>query len=255
MCTVTWWKEPGVCEVYFNRDELKARKPAIPPRVHAKDGVSFIAPVDGDCGGTWIFANAHKLICCLLNYYPESKQPSAAAGSYSRGLLLLSLADCREDAEIHERLHGAPLVKCQPFNLVVNSLESETLMWSWDGKKLHRQTCSETAQPITSSSYESAAIIEARKNYFQQELRKGIIPGPRFLERFHRSHFPEQAAFSICMMRKDAETVSLSRIRMETDRILFAYMPKLKNQLEFGETVETQLLLNKSAHTPLACHS
>ncbi|NIP92410.1 MAG: hypothetical protein GWO24_02620, partial [Akkermansiaceae bacterium] len=72
MCTLTWWRgTAGSYEVFFNRDEKRTRSIADPPRVHERDGVRFLAPLDPDGGGTWMLANDRGLLVCLLNRWHE----------------------------------------------------------------------------------------------------------------------------------------------------------------------------------------
>jgi hypothetical protein len=48
---------------------------------------------------------------------------------------------------------------------------------------------------------------------------------PALLSDFHRSHRPSRSAYSACMHRTDAETISFSRITVEADSIEFHYYP------------------------------
>ncbi len=91
MCTVTWWQEQGSWELFCNRDEQRSHLPARPPRLSGRAGARFLAPVDGDAGGTWIAGNEHGLGLCLLNDY-ESEPRSLALSRISRGLLVRDLA-------------------------------------------------------------------------------------------------------------------------------------------------------------------
>ena len=103
VCTVTWLREPSGYRLFFNRDELRSRLEAEPPRRHegrAADGaaVAFLAPVDGDHGGTWIAANEHGVTVGLVNGYRRA-DASAPADVRSRGLLVRDLAGCRSVRE------------------------------------------------------------------------------------------------------------------------------------------------------------
>ena len=57
MCTVSWLRQAEGYVLLCNRDERHTRKPAGGPRVGDVRGVSFVAPVDGDHGGSWIGTN------------------------------------------------------------------------------------------------------------------------------------------------------------------------------------------------------
>ena len=54
------------------------------PAASERGGVRYIAPVDSDCGGTWIAANEFGVSVCLLNR-GNGHGPLAAE---SRGLLV-----------------------------------------------------------------------------------------------------------------------------------------------------------------------
>ncbi len=58
MCTVSWIHEEGGYQLFSNRDETYTRKPALPPSAREQRGVRFIAPIDGDQGGSWIGVSA-----------------------------------------------------------------------------------------------------------------------------------------------------------------------------------------------------
>ena len=77
MCTVTWILDGDSYSLYFNRDELRTRQPALPPQRHQERGVRFLSPTDGDAGGTWIAVNEYGLSLGLLNdYSSRARQPA-----------------------------------------------------------------------------------------------------------------------------------------------------------------------------------
>ena len=80
-------REPGTFRLFFNRDERRTRRPAIPPAVHRKGDTRFIAPRDGDFGGSWLGVNEHGVSLCLLNGYAAEDETgglSRTTGSHSR---------------------------------------------------------------------------------------------------------------------------------------------------------------------------
>jgi len=54
MCTVSWLRRAGGYELFCNGDGRRARKGAAPPVTQEARGVRFLAPLDGDHGGTWL---------------------------------------------------------------------------------------------------------------------------------------------------------------------------------------------------------
>lgn len=237
MCTVTWWKKPTAYELFFNRDELKTRQEALPPEMFEENGVRFIAPVDGDFGGTWIFVNQYGLTVGLLNHYPACVAQKKDGLFTSRGLLVRSLADCPGLEALAERLVELDLKCYRPFHLVALQLGREARMWTWDGQQLDCDCEVDAALPVTTSSYASADVVAERKNEFRSRLDTGETFSPQFLENFHKAHAPERGAFSVCMEREDAETVSLSRVRVEPEKIMFTYSPKVRGEPDFGSPV------------------
>ena len=89
---MTWIREAGAYQVFFNRDELKTRKAADPPAPRRSGTTPWIGPADGDHGGSWISANTLGLTLCLLNGYRGADSGPGPGGepAVSRGLLLAS---------------------------------------------------------------------------------------------------------------------------------------------------------------------
>ena len=79
MCTVSWLYHPGGYQLFCNRDEKHHRLPALPPLSCVHRGMQYVAPVDGDAGGTWLAVNEAGLTLCLLNGNtpapPEQNEP------------------------------------------------------------------------------------------------------------------------------------------------------------------------------------
>ena len=111
MCTLTWFHESDRYQLFFNRDERRTRKPAIPPALRQKGPSRFIAPLDGNFGGTWIGVNEHGLTLCLLNGHAGDDVAAPTADYTSRGLLLTSLIDSRSTAQLARRLRRRPTAR------------------------------------------------------------------------------------------------------------------------------------------------
>src|SRR5438132_36416 len=122
MCTVSWLHFSDGYLLICNRDERRTRKPASGPQQRSLRGVSFIAPIDGDHGGSWIGVNEFGLTLCLLNRYGDER--ARVNSSYiSRGLLLTDLLDSAGGQRVEERVMNLNLNQFQPFSLAVSSLE------------------------------------------------------------------------------------------------------------------------------------
>jgi len=75
MCTVSWRGGEGeVFELFFNRDERRAREEALPPVLEVIEGRQSLFPLDPVGGGTWVGGNDAGLVLCLRGF---------RAGAYS----------------------------------------------------------------------------------------------------------------------------------------------------------------------------
>jgi len=219
MCTVTWLHEDGGYHLFFNRDEKLTRKPALPPRVAVRDGVHYLAPIDGDFGGTWIAANEFGVSLCLLN----GTRGTRPAAPRSRGLLVLDLVSSRSLEEVANRVEAADLTRYAPFTFVGLAPGDITQVIEWDGSRAIIRTKPELCNMLTSSSFETGAVKKARVDEFVRLV--GDSSSATRLQEFHRSHAPSRSAYSPCMHRPDAETVSFSHISLDSLGPQFVYLP------------------------------
>jgi hypothetical protein len=74
-----------------------------------------------------------------------------------------------------------------------------------------------------SSGYDEPGAQAARSQVFRQALRQSSAGTLAWLRRLHRSHRPERGAYSICMHREDAATVSYTEIRSRPGRVEMEY--------------------------------
>jgi hypothetical protein len=229
MCTVSWLWLRGGYELFCNRDERHTRKPAGPPAVRDARGVRFIAPVDGDHGGSWIGVNESGVSLCLLNRYEGAPAPPDGVrheDDYrSRGLLLTSLMDSLTVAHAHARLSGADLSRYRPFTMAVLSKHEPTLLVHWANGRKAFDGAGDASMPLTSSSYRGADVTTARKSLFRRMVEECGAVTPSLLRDFQGSHDPARGASSVCMHREDAATVSFSHVKVSDGTIEFTYQP------------------------------
>ena len=223
MCTVTWLRERGGYTLLCNRDESLSRKPALAPDVKDHRGIRFIAPEDGDHGGAWIAVNQFALSVCLLNRYQELG--ADGTNHTSRGLLLLEMAGCSSGAEVLRSVCAVDLVRFQPFSLLVLEPDRDALVVDWTGSTCLIRHEGESAMPLSSSSHKTASVIEARRFCFERLTAGRSRLDAATLFRFHASHSPGRSAYSPCMHREDARTVSFSWIKATRDTVEFFYHP------------------------------
>lgn len=220
MCTVSWVRQGDGYVLFCNRDERHTRKPASGPRVSLQRGVSFIAPVDGDHGGSWIGVNESGLTLCLLNRYGDEQ---VHANYTSRGLLLTELLDCSRGGAVRTRVEATKLGKFQPFTLAVLTLDEPALQIDWTGTDCLVQLDAEAQMPLVSTSLREPSISEQRKAHLRSMVAAAGSLDAALLDQFHRSHAPERGPYSVCMHREEAATVSLSIVTVTREQVEFAY--------------------------------
>lgn len=211
MCTLTWEILPGGYELHFNRDESRLRAKAIPPEISIKSKTSVIMPRDPEAGGTWISLNEYGVGLCLLNnYQAERTHP----GSLSRGLLVNAISLSSSTLEATRLMADQDVSAYSPFDLLIFSPDEQTLRISWNGHKLTRS--SPTDPFLSSSGFDTETVIAGRKAQFQQFANPVLAD-------FHQSHIPARSAYSVCMHRDDAQTLSYSKLRVDRDLCSFWY--------------------------------
>ena len=217
MCTLTWrLAEKGGYDLLFNRDERNTRRPEEPPRLGmTREGVNYLAPVDGDQGGTWLLLSKLGLTVAILNYYPDGV---IATGLMSRGTLPLRCASCIQVDAIAGVLRNVPLKQYATFHLVAIDANGQGVHFRWDGRALHEAPAAEF---LTSSSVEPERIQAMRKARFE------TWPGRTMeaLVKFHYHHDKLAGAESVCMRRADASTRSVCTVRVRPTSRELQYQP------------------------------
>ena len=221
MCTVTWLHESGGYQLFCNRDERFSRKSALAPVVSRRDGVLFTAPLDGEFNGTWLATNEYGITVCLLNGVGV---PSP--GARSRGLLVLELLPSQSREEVARRLHAADRSGLAPFAVAVLAPDEPALVAGWDGSSYSENWSADSTIPLTSSSYDTDAVIAARHGEFRRRLNRSSRIDTALLASFHVSHSPEPSAYSACMHREDAATVSFTRVSVRPEEVEMVYHPE-----------------------------
>lgn len=220
MCTVSWLPDPHGYTLCFNRDERFTRAPGLPPAVRDAGGVQYIAPIDGDSGGTWLATNAFGLSLGITNRYsvPDfvvSDRPR------SRGLIPIELIMHPTAAEAITVLGASDLSAVQPFTLVAVEPAGPVRLAAWDGRALEVSFHADAGLILTSSSVTEPEVAASRTALFAS---LGTVT-PEALVALHRSHLPDRGRRSVCMHRDDAETRSFSEVRVSADQVSFTHIP------------------------------
>jgi len=220
MCTVSWLHQPGGYHLFCNRDEKRTRALGFGPRVEERGGVRFVAPVDGDRGGTWIAVNEFGVALCLLN-----GQPAPRPVAQSRGMVIRELIWGESAAECVLGLKQLDLGRFAPFTLAILEPDRPTAVADWDGKHLIVTPFGDCRMPLTSSSYDPEGVRDVRLAEFSERVTSAGRVDPALFYSFHASHREQPDAYSPCMHRADAETVSFSWVVVSRDQIRFFYSP------------------------------
>jgi hypothetical protein len=197
-----------------------------------RSGVRYIAPVDSDGGGTWLSANEFGLSLCLLN---GSTGLQALGARRSRGLLVRELAWAPSAEECVLWIKLLDLEPYAPFSLVILQPGRSAKLAQWDGLDITIDPAGDRHMPLTSSSFDAEGVRRSRLNEFAQRVRTDGPFDPALLYWFHSSHGKAPDAYSTCMHRPDAETVSFSWVIVSQDSIRFLYSPGAPCQTKASE--------------------
>ena len=206
----------------MNRDEQRARAKALPPDIHECGSLRALYPSEPS-GGTWIGLNEAGLTIALINWY--SKTQLTYAPAFSRGEIIPKLlaAQVLQDAEI--LLRNLPLTKLNPFRLIVVSSKEQSIHeFRSDAVSLEKASCSWSKHHWFSSGYDEAETMQQRGVVCSGETYYSSTDTLSQFRNLHRSHAPEKGAFSICMHREDATTVSYTEIVLEGKSVTMSYL-------------------------------
>jgi len=227
VCTVSWVQQPGGYHLLANRDEKRTRGRAFAPAIRECGGVRYVAPIDSDFGGTWIAANEFGVSVCLLNGDAPT-QDSFPAPQRSRGLLLRELAWGPTGADCLLSLKQLDLSPYSPFVLLILEPERPAILAEWNRERLSVDPAA-AQMPLTSSSFDSRGVRRFRLDEFARRTGMAARVDPALLYQFHASHGTEAdaaaGAYSPCMHRQDAETVSFSWVVVTREEVRFLYSP------------------------------
>jgi hypothetical protein len=219
MCTVSWIHSGEGFELFCNRDEKRTRSRAVEPQIAKRRGVRYIAPIDADFGGTWLAANELGIAVGLLN------GPGEKRGQASRGFLVAAVADTGSAEDACGRLAAMDLSPYSPFTVVALGPCGKSAVADWDGVELKSASDASSRMPLTSSSFDPAEVSAARQAEFIHRASSAGRLDSGVLHAFHSSHGVRRSAYSTCMHRDDAHTVSFSRVMVTAAQVTFSYTP------------------------------
>ena len=240
MCTVSWIHDDDGYQLLCNRDEKLSRAPALPPQIRKRDGVRYVAPVDGNFGGAWIGTNEFGVSICLLNGTQRSIE-TRGVELRSRGLLVPELLVAPTLIEANEQIWQTDLTPYAPFTIAVLEPGRPTSVAEWDGLEKMIVPFGESYMPLVSSSFDADGVRVRRREEFRRKLNAGGRLDANLLFSFHESHLGKPDAYSPCMHRADARTVSFSWIRVTSESTQFFYVPDAPCKWSPGQSQTLEL--------------
>lgn len=221
MCTISWLPEPAGFHVVFNRDELRTRSDALPPEVHRGPRSRYVAAIDPASQGTWLAASETGVVFALLNRFVGDPYPPVPADRKSRGTLMTELAGSGPgNREVISELVQRDLSSYEPF--IATATDAHGCWYvEWDGSRAWTDTATEPGLIASTSSADPQAVIANRRHAFDHRTPLELTD----LLKAHASHTPERGAYSVCMHRDDARTMSLTHVTVSDDEVVFRYSP------------------------------
>ena len=192
----------------MNRDEQKARPHALPPRRHQTGSREALYPLE-QSGGTWVGVNDAGLSLALINWYDKPQRDRTLC--VSRGIVIPHLLAADDIADVGVFFSDLPLTRINPFRLIaISAGECKVREWRWDGTALVSKRHGWKCRHWFSSGHDEALANRKRARVVRAAMTGTQTPA--WLRKLHRSHQPERGAFSVCMHREDAQTVSYTEI-------------------------------------------
>ena len=223
MCTVTYFpKGNNEFILTSNRDETPLRK-TILPQNYSENNTVLTYPKDELAGGTWIGLSEKKRLVCLLNggFKNHIKQKSYKV---SRGIIVKNILSEENAVSYIEHFDFSGV---EPFTLILvdwaAALEAHELVW--DGVEKYFNKLKNSPKIWSSSTLYNNEQKELRKKWFIDWLRNNERGGLKNIKQFHLNDKLGEPEFSIKMKRDNVQTVSVTSITKEGEKLKMNYEP------------------------------
>jgi hypothetical protein len=239
MCTVTF--VPRDTGYYFamNRDEKLSRVAGLPAKKHFIDGRAVLFPSEPN-GGTWVALNDTGSSFALVNWYSVTAR--VPGGAISRGEVIKSVCALNSCDLVAAELERLPLHRINPFRLItVFPAEREIVEFQWDLNRLASKARRWKAQQWISSGLDEKTARLLRGKTFREAQLQQSTGSLDWLRRLHRSHSSHRGAFSTCVHRSDASTVSYTEISVSTNAGRMRYCPTSPCQCKASAVINQDL--------------
>lgn len=251
MCTVTIIPHGGPgcgsgrgLRMLCNRDESPERAAAMPPRIVEQCGVRWLGPIDPPSRGTWIAAAETGVVATLLNMNPPGGPPTASDHPQSRGVLVprvIAGGDFEAACDIAETINAA---RYRPFRLVIaDPHHLAVVAGDGNGLTIDHQTLPTRPWLITSSGLGDHRVDPPRRALFNDWFGELAHDWAGEQDRYHRHRWADQPELSVCMQRDGAQTVSLTAVEVDGERVSMRYRGAPPDQP--GD--EAQMVLQREA--------
>jgi hypothetical protein len=245
MCTVTIHRTDTSVLVTMNRDEARFRAAEKPPRklTGRSNSLQWLAPIDGQAGGTWFGANEYAVQACLLNrYLPEDIMHFGHPGERpSRGQIIVELLERGEEQDGLAWLNDVFNPRPYPSFCLIVAGPRHTYSFGWDGHTLECQTHVVPWLLFSSSSWQTHEVIDYRKQAFDAWVHRGA-PFEGLIPSFHLWQPPDRAQWAPLMDREYSATRSITQTHCTNRTTEMRYWPR--EYLHDPTTPFTSLQLN-----------
>lgn len=220
MCTLTFIPRQRGFVLGMNRDDRYSRPPAIAPAIYQVGSQYALYPVEPG-SGTWIAVNQAGLSLAILNWsLPQGDK------LHSRGEIIPRLATCSGLSSVAEELRAMNLAGVLPFRMIVASARENGIREClWNGSTVEFNIRPWKLTHWFSSGRGDALAESSRRPVCQSADARPDAGSTKWLRELHQSHEPERGAFSICVHREDAGTLSYTEVHCNAERVSMGYSP------------------------------
>lgn len=210
MCSITFWPRRDSYLLAMNRDEKWTRPAALPPSLRETGSRIAIYPSESN-GGTWIGLNDTAVSFALVNWYAVTARPPLQP--VSRGEVVKRLLGTSSPAEASDLLQSLPLRNIPPFRVAgIFPAARSVWEWRWNGDSAVTLPGDWSPKQWFSSGLDEPRAQRIRAQTCASRCGCAEAGESGWVRALHSSHEPERGAFSMCVHREDAGTVSYTEI-------------------------------------------
>lgn len=213
MCTVSFVPQKEGYILTSNRDESPNRRTLSPQKIQLGSGISVLAPVDAEKGGSWIATDSLGRTACLLNGGFTNHQRKLPYRK-SRGHFILEAFEALNFSDFIEK---ATLENIEPFTLVL--VDDGLKVMVWDGTQKHVQFLSNKQPHLWSS----ATLYTQQQHQEKLEIFKSFLAdgntSPEALLQLHGLH----QNTSFVLNKEHVKTISITQVVMKRGNSVLNY--------------------------------